>query len=215
MEENEKPRAGAGALARRTPPGMNPGLVLLVVATLWVGGCTTTIYPPQAVHQPARVAVVDHGRHTSLVVEVPGEAAMVRYAYGDWAWFALRQTGAAEAAAAVLGRTPAALGRKRLPGPLAPQNLSARLRVELEEALYLDVEADDARRLVARLDAIFEANRAGRIDNAAYDLEFVPHPDDYSVFRNSNQMVGRWLEALGCRLDGTALFASWELAAGR
>jgi hypothetical protein len=148
-------------------------------------------------------------------VEVPGEATMmVRYAYGDWAWFALRQTGVSEAAATVFGRTPAALGRRRMPGPLTAANLSARLRVETEEVLYLDVEARDARRLIADLDAIFEKNRAGRIDNEAYDLEFVPHPEDYSAFRNSNQIVGSWLEALGCRLDGAAVFASWRLASG-
>jgi hypothetical protein len=136
---------------------------------------------------------------------------MVRYAYGDWAWFALRQTGAAQAAATVLGRTPAALGRRRLPGPLSPATLSERLRVAFEEVLYVEVEAGDVRRLAAGLDAVFEANPDRRIENEAYDLEFVPHPEDYAAFSNSNQMVGRWLEALGCRVDGAALFASWTL----
>jgi hypothetical protein len=170
--------------------------------------------PPAAVVEPARVAVLDHGRHTSLLLEVPGEAAMVRYAYGDWRWYALGQTGVFEGIAALSGNK-SALGRKRLPGPLTPETVPRRVTVGIEEALYLDAEARDVRRLVATLDGIFAANTAERIDNTAYGLEFVPHPEPYGAFNNSNQMVARWLEALGCRVDGSAVYADWKLARPR
>src|SRR5688572_25859227 len=84
----------------------------LFATLLFLAGCTTTIVPPSAVAEPARVAVLDHGRHTSLLVELPGEGAMVRYAYGDWRWYALGQTGVLEGIAALSGNK-SALGRKR------------------------------------------------------------------------------------------------------
>src|SRR3546814_12908362 len=63
-------------------------------------GCATTVYPPAMVAEPARVAVLDHGQHSSLVIALPGDA-MVRYAYGDRRYFALRQTGSTEGIAAL------------------------------------------------------------------------------------------------------------------
>jgi hypothetical protein len=66
--------------------------------------------------------------------------------------------------------------------------------------------------LVDRLDRIYEENYAERVDHAAYDLAFVPCPEPYSLFHNSNQVVAKWLEQLGCRLKGPALFAVWRLA---
>ena len=37
----------------------------------------------------------------------------------------------------------------------------------------------------------------------------------YGAFNNSNQMVARWLEALGCRVEGSAVYADWKLARPR
>jgi hypothetical protein len=162
------------------------------------------------VTEPAHVAVLDHGRHTSLLLAVPGETEMVRYAYGDWRWYALQQTGIAEGIAALSGRQ-AALGRRRLPGPLLPETVSRRVLVGVEEAIYFDADAHDVRRLIGELDAIFAAKAEERIDNTTYDLEFVPHPEPYGAFNNSNQMVARWLEMLGCRIEGSALYAAWRL----
>ena len=54
---------------------------------------------------------------------------------------------------------------------------------------------------------------AERVDNAAYDLVFVPYPEPYSMFHNSNQVVAGWLEQLGCRVEGTTLLSVWQLGA--
>ena len=65
--------------------------------------------------------------------------------------------------------------------------------------------------LVDSLERIYEENSAERVDNEAYDLVFVPYPEPYSIVHNSNQVVAGWLEQLGCRVEGPALFSVWQL----
>jgi hypothetical protein len=101
--------------------------------------------------------------------------------------------------------------RKQLPGPFSPTAVSREVRVPIEHALYVTVEARAARGLADRLDRIQDANLAERVDNATYDLVFVPYPEPYSMFHNSNQVVAGWLEQLGCRVEGTTMFSVWEL----
>jgi hypothetical protein len=170
------------------------------------------VFPPERVSDPVQVGVLDHGHHTSLILQFPGDG-MRRYSYGDWEWYALRQTGLAEGSAAVFWRTQAALGRKELPGPFSPAAVAREVRVPIEHALYLTVDARAVRSLVARLDRIYDANFAERVDNQAYDLVFVPHPEPYSILHNSNQVVAGWLEQLQCRVEGPALFAIWKRGA--
>jgi hypothetical protein len=171
------------------------------------------VYPPPDVATPSQVGVLDHGRHSSLILQVPD--GMVRYSYGDWRWYALQETGPAEGIAALFWPTQAGLGRKQLPGPFSPTAVSREVRVPIEHALYVSVEARDAQLLVSRLDRIYGANLAERVDNATYDLVFVPYPEPYSMFHNSNQVVAGWLEQLGCRVEGTTLFSVWELGTDR
>jgi hypothetical protein len=184
---------------------------LAVAAPLWLSGCGATVYPPPDVAAPSQVGVLDHGQHSSLILQIPG--GMVRYSYGDWQWYALRQTGPIEGISALFWPSEAALGRKELPGPFSPAAVARAVRVAIEHALYVTVDASDVQLLVGRLDRIYEENHAERVDNAAYDLVFVPYPEPYSMFHNSNQVVAGWLEQLGCRVEGPALFAMWRLGA--
>jgi hypothetical protein len=183
----------------------------ILVAAASLAGCSSVIIPPTGVREPASIAVLDHGRHSSLLLDA-GDGSMVRYAYGDWQWYALQQTGPIEASTAVLLRSKAALGRKRLPGPVSPDGVARNVRVGVEEAYFLEVETSAARDLIARLDGIFFASIDSRVVNEAYDLEFVPDPEPYTFFsHNSNSVVAEWLRALGCRVEGTPLFATWNL----
>jgi hypothetical protein len=186
--------------------------VLALAASLCLCGCAATVVPPQHATDPVQVGVLDHGQHTSLIVEIPGNG-MRRYSYGDWRWYALRQTGPLEATSAVFWPSKAGLGRKQLPGPFSPAAVAREVRVPIEHALYFRVAAGDVRGLVDRLDRIYHANFAERVDNRAYDLVFVPYPEPYWIFHNSNQMVAAWLEQLGCQVEGPALFAIWRLDA--
>jgi hypothetical protein len=168
------------------------------------------VFPPQRVADPARIAILDHGHHASLILETPGDG-MRRYSYGDWQWYALRQTGPAEAVSALFWPSQAALGRRELSGPFSPTAVERAVRVPIEHALYLMVEEQDVRRLVAGLDRVFAENAHAGVYNEAYDLVFVPHPHPYSMLHNSNQVVGEWLEQLGCRVEGPTLLSIWQL----
>jgi hypothetical protein len=58
----------------------------------------TTVVPPTRPADPATVFLVDFGRTPSLVLTV-GDNRMVAYAYGDWAYYALRKQGAIDSVA--------------------------------------------------------------------------------------------------------------------
>jgi len=184
---------------------------LLLAALLFLGGCVTRVVPPVDVREPAKVFMLDHGRHTSLVVSTP-EGGLVRYAYGDWRYYAERQTGPGHAIAALLWSTPGALGRRPLPGP--PDSASVRRQVPLViKALYV-IEVEQARieDLRAELDAIF-ATAERVLETPETDLVFVPHPRDYNLRHNSNTAIAGWLRKLGCETRGPAILARWRIDA--
>jgi hypothetical protein len=200
-----------GAAGRDRPGASIEGRAGVVFATLslvWLAGCTTTVVPPADVVEPMRIALLDHGRHASLVLEGPN-GTMVRYAYGDWGWYALDDTDVLQGSSAVLWPTPAGLGRKELPGLLSPASLVREVRPPIQETFIFTVEAAAADRLVDELDRIFRENAATHTYNRTYDLVFVRHPERYWLFNNSNRMVARWLERLGCRIDGPAVLSVW------
>ncbi|MGH7544882.1 MAG: hypothetical protein ACREKI_01715 [Gemmatimonadota bacterium] len=182
---------------------------LLLVATT---ACTAVIEPPAAPAEPQSVFVLDHGRHSSLVL--PGDGGgLVRYSYGDWDWYALEKTGLFRGSSAVLWPTRAGFGRRELAGTATASSVRVAVRVGVEHLYEVVVDAREAAALRRRLDALFHAADSTLVYNEAYDLEFVHHPEKYWAFRNSNQMVARWLERLGCRVRGPALFSRWRVEA--
>lgn len=183
---------------------------VLACLALISAACTTVVVPPAAPAAPQPVFLLDHGRHSSLVL--PGEAGgLVRYSYGDWAYYALGRTGPFEATAAVLWPTRAGLGRRELPGPPTLEGVGRAVLVGIEQAYELIVDARDIERLRASLDAIYRANRQTLVYNPGNDLEFVHHPRRYTVFHNSNRVVADWLAELGCEIRGAALLARWRV----
>jgi hypothetical protein len=184
-----------------------------VVPLILLGGCTTTILSPARVTDPQPVFVLDHGHHTSLVMPHPG--GLVRYAYGDWRWYALEDKGVSQGMAALLWPTRGALGRRILPGPATEEGVRQGVGLVIEQLYMLQVEGARVAALREQLEELFTANLATRTFGAASDLEFVHHPDGYSAFNNSNHMLADWLEALGCKTRGSAMFARWQLAAPR
>jgi hypothetical protein len=172
--------------------------------------CTNVIVPPRDPLQPRPVFVLDHGRHASLVLPA-ADSLLVRFAYGDWTYYAKAETGAGEASAAVLLPTTAGLGRRVLAEPATREGVRNGLRVGVEGVYEVIVDSARAGRLLEVLDSIFESDRESLIYNRGYDLEFVRHPRRYTIFRNSNWMVADWLRQLGCRVSGLLLFSKWRV----
>ena len=182
---------------------------LFLVALVSLAGCATQVTPPPAVQQPGKVFLLDHGRHTSLVLSTPA-GELVRYAYGDWRFYAERKTGPGYAIAALLWSTPGGLGRRRLPGPPEATSVRAQVPLLIENLYEIEVERALIEALRAELDALFEAP-VRRLETPVADLVFVPHPRDYNLRHNSTTVIAAWLEQLGCEVSGPALLARWQI----
>jgi hypothetical protein len=198
--------AGVGRMARLRQ-------VAALAASGIVAACAATyVVAPPLLPAAARapVAVLDHGRHSSLVIGLP-DGRMVRYAYGDWRWYAEGKTGAAEGYAALFRGTPSALGRRVMAGPLTAETLHRQVRVVIEDMLLLDVDAAAAQRLVDKLDGIAEAGRARMLTNQQVDLDFFPHPVPYTEAHSSNRVLAGWLREMGAEVEGDGLIADWKL----
>jgi hypothetical protein len=184
---------------------------LLIAALVLVAGCGTTIVPPADPPQPVNVFILDHGRTPSLVLPAP-DGGMTRYAYGDWNWYALRNTGVWDGVRALFWPTPGTLGRQPLEGPPTAQGLRERLGPEAyAEIVPVTVGRAEVERLRGRLD---EAHRAGarRALVETLGLQFVPYPQPYTYLGNSNHAVAAWLRDLGCETRGLSLHSRWRVA---
>lgn len=184
------------------------------LAGLWcalsLGGCAATVTCPTGPDATDPVFLLDHGRHSSLVLPAP-DGRLVRYSYGDRRWYAEVDTGFWQGAAALLRRTPAVLGRRELYGDPVSDEVVRALRVGVEYAYTLQTTPDAAAALVARLEALFRAGAEAKRFNPDYDLEFVPHPRDYTGWHNSNHVVADWLRELGCEVGGSPIVSRWRV----
>jgi hypothetical protein len=185
---------------------------MLAIAALWLTGCSPTqVYAPVNPTEPASVFLLDHGRHTSLVVSTP-DGGLERYAYGDWRFYAEGRTSARHAAAALLWNTAGAVGRSRLGGPATAEGVRRQVPLVIVALHELQVERARVEAFRLRLDAIFSAAPRRRYSPDA-GLEFVPHPRDYNFAHNSNRVIANWLTELGCEIRGWPLVARWRIIA--
>lgn len=184
--------------------------VLVVAALTLAAGCSTTVVPPASPSEPVSVFLLDHGRTPSLVLPTP-DGNMTRYVYGDWNWYALRNTGPIDGLRALFWPTQGTLGRRDLRGPPHADILHERVRVDTIDGLFLvTVARADVERLRSRLDAEHRAGAEVALVEAL-DLQFVPHPRRYSYFHNSNHAVAGWLRELGCETQGLAFHSRWRV----
>lgn len=183
---------------------------LLLAALGFLGGCVNRVEPPTNLQAPATVFLLDHGRHTSLVVPA-AEGGLVRYAYGDWRYYAERKTGPGHGIAALLWSTPGALGRRALPGPATAQAVRAQVPLLITALYEIEVERKRIGVLRAELDGYFDTADAP-LETPEVVLSFVRHPRAYSLRHNSNTAIAGWLKTLGCRVSGPAILARWHIA---
>jgi hypothetical protein len=182
-------------------------LLLLWVAGLALGGCQHVIRPPTAVSDPVRVFVIDYGRHASLALPQEGPG-LVEWSWGDWNWYALERTGAAEGLQALFASPQSTLARRELAPAGGAGELAA--RVGAEKVLGLDVERDRARALRRQLDARWLRRRKEAVSHPSGRV-FVPDDARYSPSNNSVHELARWLEALGAEVSGRSVTANFKL----
>jgi hypothetical protein len=186
--------------------------LLLVVLIILLSGCVGTVTRPagDAIDQPRPVFLLDHGRHSSLVLTREDDS-MVRYLYGEWRWYALQETGFFRVWPVLFFPTQAALGRKGLTGPPEETSIRRQIPVVIQAIHELPAEAERIDELDRRLEQRFEDATDTLLYNRDYDLEFVHDPVDYTVFYNSNHVVADWLRELGIEVRGNPIWGWWRV----
>ncbi|MCB2426342.1 DUF2459 domain-containing protein [Methylophaga pinxianii] len=173
-------------------------------------GCSGRIIPPPVPETPRAVFVLDHGQHSSLVLE-DKHGSLTRYSYGDWRYYAEGKTGFWSGFRALFIPTQAALGRKQLAGPATLDNVHQQIKIGVINTVSLKAEASVVDTLQHQLDLIYQQNQHAKRYRYDFDLEFVPHPRPYSLRYNSNQAVGQWLTTLGSEIQGWPLLSNWTI----
>jgi hypothetical protein len=189
---------------------MQPHVLASAVALALTGaGCTARIQPPASPDQPTTAYVLDHGTTASLVLPA-GEKA-VRYAHGDWRYYAQGHRGPSGATHALLWPSAGTLGRKPLGDVSSSEAVRVAVGVDVDEIYPVDVSRDRAETLSADLAA---AHRAGKPHtfNPQAGLHFARVEHGYHFFNNSNHAVARWLERLACEITGPVVLSNWQLA---
>jgi hypothetical protein len=170
---------------------------------------TTSIHPPAPVSEPVTVFVLRVGRTSSILI--PHEGRTFRYAYGDWNYYALRNTSAWDGARAMLLPTRGALGRRVFDGELSAAEVHRELDNRFEQLHSLAVERKQAGAVVAELERIVSARQETAVETPAVSFTFVHHPQRYTYWHNSNHKVEEWLRQLGCVTEGPAYNANWRV----
>lgn len=185
--------------------------LVFALALPGAAACTTIIQPPAAPPDPVEIYLLDHGRTPSLILPAGNDTLLLRYAYGDWRWYALEQKTSGHAVAALLGPTQGALGREEIPGPPGEAAVRAGVAVEIEALHPIVVGAPEVAALAARLDALFRREIDTLVESPGSGLSFVHHPVPYTFLHSSNRVVADWLRELGCRVRGPALLSRWRI----
>lgn len=180
------------------------GLLFLISA------CSGKITPPHEPESARQVFVLNHGRHSSLVLE-GADGDLRRYSYGDWRFYAEGKTGFFSGLRALFMPTKSALGRRELSGPATLDNVTQQINILVLNSVTLDAEAFKVDQLTAELEKIYQQNIASKIYRPDFDLDFVHHPNTYHTFHNSNQIIGQWLRQLGSEIHGWPLLSDWQI----
>jgi hypothetical protein len=181
--------------------------VAVLLALVILNGCAGTVIPPAAPRDPVTVAVVDYGRHSSIVLPV-ADHRMVEYAYGDWRWFALGKTNIFAGLGAMIRSPQAALGRREVHA--LPNTPDFARQIGVRDYFTFDAPAERVVSLLARLDTRFA--RGGEPHFSPYaELWMVRDDGPYHLFHNSNHFTASSMKALGADVRGLRILSHFRL----
>lgn len=182
-------------------------LVMAALSGLALAGCAD-VYPPVNVTQPTTVALVNYGRHTSLLLP-DGNGHMTEWGYGDWSFCAEGKRGIHIELGAVLLPTSAALGRRQFDAPLDAPIVQSKLTGCKVDPLI--VERGNVEALGGELGRRFAARAGEALYAADSDMTFVPAGEVYGAWSTCNNAIAKWLRALGCEVRGCTQTADFVI----
>ncbi|NHC33385.1 DUF2459 domain-containing protein [Scytonema millei] len=183
-------------------------ILFLAIASIFLVGwiCSpATIVPPGNPINPVNIYLIDYGFHARLILPSDRDNCL-EYAYGDWKYFALNQQDWLTGAAALFLPTQGALGRK-----LKNCDRFDLLATQKDNFLLsITVDKTKVDRLLKVLNSYFDRPTTIQIENSYTGMTLVPYDRTYTVLHNSNHELVRWLENLGCRVEGFVLWANFK-----
>lgn len=184
-------------------------LMLLLLLPLFTG-CSALITLPERVNEPRSVQLLQHGRHSSLLLTAEDQSRL-RYSFGDWAWYVESNQNLASGSRALFKDSKGALGRQHIVAAEADEQLETKVGVGIGKAYLFQVEAAQVDALIASLEQQFTASQSAPFYSAERHLSFVPHTRPYSYSYNSNHQTADWLRALGLQVQGNPTWGNWRV----
>jgi len=189
--------------------------IILLIATIFIVAklvtlifSPTVIIPPTEPVEPVTVYVVDYGFHSRLILP-DRTGKLIKYAYGDWQYFALQNRDVLTTLKALLIPTQGTLNREKLSNLNTLREIAeAQRRVNL---LEVEVAQEKMLKLREKLEDRFYQNIDSKITYNGDRSQFVKDDQDYTMFYNSNHQVVKWLEAMECKVKGIIILPSFQV----
>lgn len=183
---------------------------VLLAMSVVLSGCVTHVTPPARVEDPVVIYLADYGTHASLVLP-NDDRTLTEWAWGDWQYFALAQTGFTGGIRAIFFSDSSTLGRRSLSTRRDADAI--RDHLQARRVVAMRVERQSLRDLKLDLTQRYAANIDGEIWNEDYQQHFVPENLRYHAFNNCNHETARWLRALGADVGWVALTGNFRVRA--
>ena len=183
---------------------------LLVLALVVCGGCQAVIVPPQVSPGEPKlpVFVADYGYHSSVILP-RAEGLMVEYAYGDWNFFAKNQKSWGTTLDALFSSEQATLARRVL--LRSPQQAGLQEALGAAYLIHFEAPRDKVEALDLELSRRFSQNLDSIIYTPEQDSYFVKDAERYGIGNNCNHLTARWLQTLGCKVEGVVFGSRFKL----
>jgi hypothetical protein len=199
----------ADLVSARVPWRLLAAVLAGVAGILATLSCTTAeVRVPEGLVDPATVSIVDYGPiHTSLLLPAdPGQ--VVELAYGEWDWFVEGRTAWYRIFPVLCWPTRGALGRRELSVEEARELLD-----QVPEGRHVTFAAERARIAALRRGIEEDFAAAERVISSPRmpGFRFIPAAEGYHACHTCNDVVIRWLEALGCEVGGALLPLDFEV----
>lgn len=183
---------------------------LLLALLVGVNGCVTHVTPPARVDDPAVIYLADYGTHASLVLP-NDDFTLTEWAWGDWQYFALAQTGFIGGIRAIFFSDSSTLGRRSLSTRRDADAI--RDHLQARRVVAMRVERQSLRDLKRDLTQRYADNIDGEIWNEDYQQHFVPEDLRYHALNNCNHETARWLRSLGADVGWVAPTGNFRIRA--
>lgn len=189
------------------------GWVVGVLLLPALSGCSARVTPPdpQTLEQPQQVWVSTHALHAALIMPTAERQQWVLYEYGEWGWYAERNTAWYRFIPVFAWPTRGSLGRREMTLSKNPDADEVRRVVDADQVWGFPVERSAVDALRTTLDDRFAAHAHTVVYNAELRTWLVHDPDPYHLLRTCNHVLAQWLRRIGCSVRGWGPYWRWQV----